>query len=266
VRYFRVRNLEEHQHYKNRRPPWVKLHAALLDDYDFLSLQDASKAHAMLLWLVASKLDNRIPYDAAYLTKMLGATTEVDLEALLRHRFIELLPEDASEPLAGRSQDAMPESEADVEREAETETTSTTTVEAVDELCRRMIVAANQGMAENPAIGGNALRPIPFGHGASHQAAIEIQRAGVDAAFASSIVFEMARTMKPAGRNRQIGSLGYCTARVIEQWESHLALSAANGAPRPAERTRTNSRRAARASVAEEGYLNAKIALQDYPE
>lgn len=153
--------------------------------------------------------------------------------------------------------------ERDVDRK--TATTARARAESPDEFCRQLITAANQGMAENPAI-GDAFNPIVFGHGASYQAATDILAAGVDADFAASVVFETARTMRPAGRNRQITSLGYCTARVIEQWESHEALSAANGTPRPAGRTRTSSRRAARVSVAEEGYANAKLALQDYPE
>lgn len=49
------RNWSEFQHYKDRRPPWIKLHKALLDDRDFHALQDASRALAPDLWLIASE-------------------------------------------------------------------------------------------------------------------------------------------------------------------------------------------------------------------
>ena len=45
----------EFQHYKHRSPPWIKLQKSLLDNYEFHSMQDASKALAMCLWLVASE-------------------------------------------------------------------------------------------------------------------------------------------------------------------------------------------------------------------
>jgi len=43
------------QHYKDRCPPWIKLHKSLLDDRAFMSLPLASKALAPLLWLLASE-------------------------------------------------------------------------------------------------------------------------------------------------------------------------------------------------------------------
>jgi hypothetical protein len=43
------------QHYKDRCPPWVKLHRELLNDKEFMCLPVASKALAPLLWLLASE-------------------------------------------------------------------------------------------------------------------------------------------------------------------------------------------------------------------
>jgi len=43
------------QHYKDRCPPWVKLHRELLNDKQFMCLPVASKALAPLLWLLASE-------------------------------------------------------------------------------------------------------------------------------------------------------------------------------------------------------------------
>lgn len=49
------KNWHEHQHYKDRSPPWIKLHRKLLNDRDFMMLPIASKALAPLLWLLASE-------------------------------------------------------------------------------------------------------------------------------------------------------------------------------------------------------------------
>ena len=53
MNYLRVKNWEKFQHYKDRTPPWIKLYRDLLNDYEFSCLQDASKAHLMLIWLLA---------------------------------------------------------------------------------------------------------------------------------------------------------------------------------------------------------------------
>lgn len=123
VRFFRVVNLEKHQHYKKRRPPWIKLHAEVLDDYEFLCLQDASKTHLMLIWVLASKLDNRIPFDPVFVGNKIGATEPVDLQALVDQGFIQFT-DDASDMLASSKQSALPETERESEAEPESESES----------------------------------------------------------------------------------------------------------------------------------------------
>ena len=49
------KNWSNFQHYKDRKPIWIKLHRSILDDYDFHRLPTASKALAPLLWLLASE-------------------------------------------------------------------------------------------------------------------------------------------------------------------------------------------------------------------
>ena len=49
------KNWRRFQHYKGRRPPWIKLHRDLLDDYEFACLPVASKALAPFLWLLAAE-------------------------------------------------------------------------------------------------------------------------------------------------------------------------------------------------------------------
>jgi hypothetical protein len=61
-------------------------------------LPDAAKAHLMLIWLLASRKANRLPFDSHYIATQIGARSKVDLKLLLRIGFIRLLP--ASKTLA----------------------------------------------------------------------------------------------------------------------------------------------------------------------
>lgn len=105
---FSIKDWEEFQHYKDRAPPWIKLYNKLLENYQFGRLQDASKAHLILIWLLASRSSNCLPYDAEWVANKISATSPVDLEELVRAGFIQpnqplQSPEqDASAPLAKR--------------------------------------------------------------------------------------------------------------------------------------------------------------------
>ena len=116
TQYFRVVNLEKYQHYTKRNPPWIKLHASTLEDYDFACLRDASKMHLCAIWLLASRTDNKIPWDSEWISKRINATSEVDLTCLQDAGFIELVG-DASNTIATRKQSAPPETETETETE-----------------------------------------------------------------------------------------------------------------------------------------------------
>jgi hypothetical protein len=125
----RVRNFEKFQHYRNRRPPWIKLHRSVLEDYHFRRLHDASKAHAMLLWVVASGCDNALHDDVEWLSALIGAITPIDIDALVSAGFLERYDADkrkprASKMLAPRKQNADSEGEGEGEGETEKRTTA----------------------------------------------------------------------------------------------------------------------------------------------
>lgn len=105
MNYLRVKNWTKFQHYKDRQPPWIKLHRSLFDDYEFSCLQDASKLHLILIWLFASQNDGKIPEDANFLQRKLGLNKPPDLKPLIIHGF--LIPEHVdSKALAEGKQDA----------------------------------------------------------------------------------------------------------------------------------------------------------------
>lgn len=112
--YIEVVGWADFQHYKDRDPPWIKLHRKLLDNYGWACLQDASKAHLVGIWLLAARHHNRLPADPEWIRQRIGANDTVNLQALMDAGFIS-----ASTPLADCKQSATLEREA----EAEVETT-----------------------------------------------------------------------------------------------------------------------------------------------
>lgn len=115
VGYVEVVNWERFQHYhKGRKPPWIKLYNSLLDgDYDFEQLSDTSKLHLILIWLLASRLDNKIPADEAWLKRKLMVGGPVRLKPLLDAGFLR----HASDVLDSCEQRARPEVDTDTETE-----------------------------------------------------------------------------------------------------------------------------------------------------
>lgn len=115
MNYFRVKNWSEFQHYKDRNPPWIKLHRTLLNDYEFACLQDASKLHLMLIWLFASQSEGRVPDDPAFLKGKLGLSTAPNLKVLVDHGFL-VVEQNASTVLASDASNLRLETETETEK------------------------------------------------------------------------------------------------------------------------------------------------------
>jgi hypothetical protein len=108
------KNWKSFQHYKDRAPSWIKLHKALLDDYEFSCLPIASRALAPMIWLLASEYDDgKITASIDKLAFRLHMTC-VDLSEALRP-LLEKGFFDASETLAKPEQNACLEKE-DIEK------------------------------------------------------------------------------------------------------------------------------------------------------
>lgn len=128
--YIAVKDFERFQHYKSRTPPWIKFYNALLDDYKFLQLSDAARSQLMLIWLVASRHNNRIPKDERYIAQAIHCTSRLQLSALLASGWLFVTHETpplaerqqvASTTQAERPQSAYPEGEVERETEVESE-------------------------------------------------------------------------------------------------------------------------------------------------
>ena len=109
------------QHYKDRCPPWIKLHRDLLNDRVYMGLPLASKAIAPLMWLLASESKNG-HFDGSLdeLVFRLHITAKEysdGVKPLINKGFFVV----ASKVLADSKQDAIPETETETEGETEGE-------------------------------------------------------------------------------------------------------------------------------------------------
>jgi hypothetical protein len=113
------------QHYKDRCPPWIKLHRDLLNDRVFMCLPLASKALAPLLWLLASESkDGTFDGSLDELVFRLHITPkdyEDGIKPLIHKGFFVV----ASGVLADCYQVAIPETEGETETKKETKKKAT---------------------------------------------------------------------------------------------------------------------------------------------
>jgi hypothetical protein len=107
------------QHYKNRLPPWIKLHRELLNDRVYMSLPLASKAIAPLMWLLASESKNG-SFDGS-LDELVFRLhiTEKDYRDGVKPLIDKGFFVDASNVIADCQQLATPERETETEKETE---------------------------------------------------------------------------------------------------------------------------------------------------
>lgn len=120
-----VRNWAQFQHYKDRSPPWIRLHRGLLDNKDFQRLPVESRALAPMLWLLASEsVDGVIDAtydDLAFRLRTDERSIEQAIRPLVQRGFF-VLEQDDSDVLAECERVATPETETEAETEADSET------------------------------------------------------------------------------------------------------------------------------------------------
>ena len=116
------KNWRDFQHYKDRSPPWIRLHRKLLDNKDFHKLPVESRALAPMLWLLASEsIDGIIDADLEELAFRLRSderSIKKALDPLLLRGFFEVV-QNASATLAECSHVAVPETETETEQSSE---------------------------------------------------------------------------------------------------------------------------------------------------
>lgn len=57
----RIKNWKTFQHFKDRKPPWIKLYRDILDDLNWHRLAPADAKALVMFWLIASEYDGNLP-------------------------------------------------------------------------------------------------------------------------------------------------------------------------------------------------------------
>jgi hypothetical protein len=138
----RIRNWSKFQHFKDRRPPWVKLYRDILDDIEWHRLDGDSAKHLVMLWLLASEgADGELPpiEEIAFRLRITEKQAKTTVSRL-SHWVIQ----DDNSAISPRYQSDRPETETETETEGEKETEARKravfvkpTVEQVAEYCRK---------------------------------------------------------------------------------------------------------------------------------
>jgi hypothetical protein len=113
----RIKNWTTFQHYKNRRPPWVKLYRELLDDPEWHSLPPPAAKALVMMWLIASDDSGFLPAIKTLAFRL--RVSEKDMESIVCDLSHWLCYGDASNTLANRLHDAIPEREGETEGETD---------------------------------------------------------------------------------------------------------------------------------------------------
>ena len=97
MQFISIRNFEKFQHYKDRKPPWIKLYRDILGDDRLFELTEAERWQLIGLFILASQNDNRIPYKPAWLKKELALSKPISLQKLIDTGWVILLEQDATQ-------------------------------------------------------------------------------------------------------------------------------------------------------------------------
>lgn len=58
---YRIKNWSRFQHFRDRRPPWIKLYRDLLDDFEWHQLDPLAAKSLLSFWLIASENEGNLP-------------------------------------------------------------------------------------------------------------------------------------------------------------------------------------------------------------
>ena len=118
----RIKNWSKFQHFKDRRPPWVKLYRDILDDIQWHELDPLAAKVLVMLWLIASEDDGRIP-DSKTLAFRLRLPESKTKEIIIK--LSHWLDQSDIDLISNGYQDDLPETERETETEKETKKKST---------------------------------------------------------------------------------------------------------------------------------------------
>ena len=120
----RIKNWDRFQHFKDRKPIWIKLYRDLLDDLNWHELDGKSAKALVMIWLIASEDLGKLP-EIKTLAFRLRMSEKETKEVVTK--LSQWLEQDDINTISDVYQDDMPEKrreETDKEKEKETDTPS----------------------------------------------------------------------------------------------------------------------------------------------
>lgn len=118
----RIKNWDRFQHFKDRKPIWIKLYRDLLDDLNWHELDGKSAKALVMIWLIASEDLGELP-ETKTLAFRLRMSEKETKEVVTK--LSQWLEQDDINTISDGYQDDMPEKrreETDKEKEKETDT------------------------------------------------------------------------------------------------------------------------------------------------
>lgn len=114
----RVRGWDRWQSYRKDRgqPPWIKVHRALMRNWEWIELTDAERGQLVAIWLLAADHDGVIMASPRRLKVVMHMTKEPDLERFIELGFLEqVFTDDDANVTPTRRQGDAPETETETE-------------------------------------------------------------------------------------------------------------------------------------------------------
>ena len=112
----RVKGWSKFQHFKDRKPPWIKLYRDILDDMEWHELEPVAAKALVMIWLIASENDGELPplKTLAFRLRM----TEKQAESIVS-KLGHWLERDDITAISPRYQETRLETETETETETE---------------------------------------------------------------------------------------------------------------------------------------------------
>jgi hypothetical protein len=123
----KIKNWSKFQHFKDRKPPWVKLYRELLDDIEWHLLDPKAAKVLTMLWLIASEYDGELPDTKTLAFRLRLSEKETkDAVSKLSHWLIQ----NDINMISSQYQSDSLETETERETEKETEVEGTTSTKS----------------------------------------------------------------------------------------------------------------------------------------
>jgi len=113
----KIKNWSKFQHFKDRKPPWVKLYRDVLDDMEWYELDPLACKVLVMCWLIASEDEGRLP-TSKNLAFRLRMTEKQTIDCL--NKLSHWLEQDDINVISQQYQSDSLETERETEKEIET--------------------------------------------------------------------------------------------------------------------------------------------------